>query len=139
MEEKIKELAETFDMKRSDGIYQLPKRDKRSSISLIRYADDFVILHESEEAIHQCQQVIAKWLEEMGLELKPSKTRLTHTFIPYQGEEKGFNFLGFYIRQYKAGKHRSGKDTKGNLLGNGVEEDTRKREINGFDRSIGIP
>lgn len=117
MEEKAKELSETFDMKRSDGKYQLPKRDKRSSISLIRYADDFVILHESEEAIHQCQQVIAEWLKEMGLELKPSKTRIAHSLNPYQGEEKGFNFLGFRIDQYKAGKCRSGKDTKGNRLG----------------------
>jgi RNA-directed DNA polymerase len=117
MEEKAKELSETFDMKRSGGKYQLPKRDKRSSISLIRYADDFVILHESEEAIHQCQQVIAEWLKEMGLELKSSKTRIAHSLNPYQGEEKGFNFLGFRIDQYKAGKCRSGKDTKGNRLG----------------------
>lgn len=117
MEEKIKELSETFDMKRSDGNYQLPKRDKRSSIALIRYADDFVILHESEEAIQQCHRVIANWLEEMGLELKPSKTRLAHTLNPYQGEEKGFKFLGFHISQYMAGKCRSGKDTKRNLLG----------------------
>jgi RNA-directed DNA polymerase len=44
MENRIKELAENFDMKRSDGKYQLPKRDKRDSVSIIRYADDFVIL-----------------------------------------------------------------------------------------------
>jgi hypothetical protein len=31
----------------------------------------------------------------MGLELKPSKTRLTHTLKKYEGEESGFDFLGF--------------------------------------------
>jgi hypothetical protein len=33
----------------------------------------------------------------MGLELKPSKTRLTHTLNKYENEEPGFNFLGFNI------------------------------------------
>ncbi len=43
LENRVKELAESFEMKRSDGKYQLPKRGKRDSISIIRYADDFVI------------------------------------------------------------------------------------------------
>ncbi|MDJ0594537.1 MAG: reverse transcriptase domain-containing protein [Pleurocapsa sp. MO_226.B13] len=117
MEKRVKELAETFDMKRTNGKHQLAKKDKRSSISLIRYADDFVILHESEEAIHQCLQSIAEWLREMGLELKPSKTRITHTLNPYRGEKEGFDFLGFHIKQFQAGKCVSGKDSKGRLLG----------------------
>ncbi len=37
MEEMIKELSESFDMKGSNGRYQLPKRDKRNSVSIIRY------------------------------------------------------------------------------------------------------
>ncbi|WP_246275767.1 group II intron reverse transcriptase [Brasilonema bromeliae] len=43
----------------------------------------------------------------MGLELKPSKTRLTHTLNKYESEEPGFNFLGFNIRQFKVGKYHS--------------------------------
>jgi RNA-directed DNA polymerase len=43
----------------------------------------------------------------MGLELKPSKTRLTHTLNKYDNEEPGFNFLGFNIRQLKVGKYHS--------------------------------
>jgi RNA-directed DNA polymerase len=116
MEERIKELSESFNMKNSKG-KQISKRDKRNSTNLIRYADDLVILHESEEAIHQCHQVITEWLKEMGLELKPSKTRIAHTLESYRGKEKGFDFLGFHIWQYKAGKCRSGKSSKGNLLG----------------------
>src|SRR5262249_3172937 len=46
---------------------------------LIRYADDFVVLHPDVEVVRQCQQVLSEWLREMGLELKPSKTRLGHT------------------------------------------------------------
>ena len=43
MEERIKDFADTIDMQRPDGT-QLSKRDKRKSLTLIRYADDFVIL-----------------------------------------------------------------------------------------------
>ncbi len=117
MEEMIKNLAESFDMKRTDGKYQLPKAHKRKSVSLIRYADDFVVIHESEEAIHQCQKAITLWLDELGLELKPSKTRIAHTLETYQGEKPGFEFLGFHIHQFKAGKCVSGKNTIGNTLG----------------------
>ncbi|MHC5763825.1 group II intron maturase-specific domain-containing protein, partial [Nostoc sp.] len=52
----------------------------------------------------------------MGLELKPSKTRLTHTLNKYGSEEPGFNFLGFNIRQFPAGKYKSGKSTNGDSL-----------------------
>ncbi|MEH2446189.1 MAG: group II intron reverse transcriptase/maturase [Nostoc sp.] len=74
---------------------------------LIRYADDFVILHEDLTVVQRCQQIISEWLHDMGLELKPSKTRLTHTLNKYREEEPGFNFLGFNIRQWKVGKYHS--------------------------------
>ncbi|WP_452039078.1 group II intron reverse transcriptase [Aetokthonos hydrillicola] len=41
------------------------------------------------------------------MELKPSKTRLTHTLHKYEYEEPGFNFLGFFIRQFTVGKYHS--------------------------------
>ena len=43
---------------------------------LERYADDFVILHENLEVIKDCQKLIENWLKDIGLELKPSKTRI---------------------------------------------------------------
>jgi RNA-directed DNA polymerase len=51
------------------------------------------------------------------LELKPSKTRLTHTLSEIEGEKPGFDFLGFNIRQFPKGKHQSGKNTQGEKLG----------------------
>lgn len=117
LENRIKELSESFDMKRSDGKYQLPKRDKRDSISIIRYADDFVIIHEDLTAVTRCKEIISQWLNGMGLELKPSKTRIAHTLHAHEGEKPGFNFLGYTIRQFPVGKYRTGKDSKGKLLG----------------------
>lgn len=73
---------------------------------LIRYADDFVILHEQLEAVQACQQAIVPWLAERGLALHPTKTRYTHTLYEYQGNV-GFDFLGFTVRQRRVGKNQS--------------------------------
>ena len=85
--------------------------------NLIRYADDFVILHEDITVVQGCQEIISDWLKDMGLELKPSKTRLAHTLNTVNQEKPGFNFLGFNIRQFSVGKYHSGKNTQGKLLG----------------------
>ncbi|NQZ64755.1 group II intron reverse transcriptase/maturase, partial [Crocosphaera sp.] len=80
---------------------------------IIRYADDFVVLHEDYDVILQCKNLIAQWLEKVGLELKPEKTSIRHTLksIKQDGKtvEPGFDFLGFNIRSYPGGKHHSGK------------------------------
>ncbi|WP_186376300.1 reverse transcriptase N-terminal domain-containing protein, partial [Hyella patelloides] len=41
MENAIKDIAGTFDVKRDNGIHQMSITDKRSSVNIIRYADDF--------------------------------------------------------------------------------------------------
>ena len=66
---------------------------RRRAPKLIRYADDFVVLHAEEVEVMKAQQLIAKWLQGIGLELKPSKTRLSHTLNESQGNV-GFTFLG---------------------------------------------
>jgi len=111
MEERIKQYAETLPVK---GLSKSRKRDK---VMLIRYADDFVILHEDITVVQRCREIISEWLKGMGLELKPSKTRLAHTLTEYKGEKPGIKFLGFDIRQFLAGKYRTGKNTNGKLLG----------------------
>jgi RNA-directed DNA polymerase len=75
-----------------------------------------VVLHEDITVVQRCQQIIADWLKDMGLELKPSKTRISNTLNEYQGNV-GFDFLGFNIRQYLISEKRSGKNSKGEPLG----------------------
>ena len=116
MENEMKSLAGSFDMKRTNG-YQKPLTAKEDSVSLIRYADDFLIFHEDINILNRCIKVITQWLNDMGLELKPSKTRIAHTLKHYKKEKPGFDFLGFNVRQYKAGKYTSGKNSKKKLLG----------------------
>jgi RNA-directed DNA polymerase len=83
---------------------------------LIRYADDFVILHELWVGVEHCQQVVQEWLRPTGLELHPQKTQVTHTLKAYEGRV-GFDFLGFTVRQLPGGKYRTGKNTNGQPLG----------------------
>ena len=95
MEERVKQYAETLKGNESKTI-------KRQSLSLIRYADDFVIIDKDVNVIQECQKIIANWLSDIGLELKPSKTRLTHTLDKHDGNV-GFEFLEFHIQQHKVG------------------------------------
>lgn len=66
---------------------------------VIRYADDFVVLHAERSIVEQCRDTVAEFLKPMGLELHPSKTKIRHTQDTLDAESKpGFNFLGFYFR-----------------------------------------
>lgn len=85
--------------------------------TLIRYADDFVILHTDLTKIQQAQARVSQWLADMGLLLSPTKTKVRHTLDPHEGESPGFDFLGFQIRQYRVGKYHTGKSTNGTPLG----------------------
>jgi RNA-directed DNA polymerase len=84
--------------------------------TVIRYADDLVVCHPDLEIIQQCQHRLQQWLQPLGLELKPSKTRIRHTLKPMEGET-GFDFLGFTIRQFPVGKYHTGTNSQGHPLG----------------------
>jgi RNA-directed DNA polymerase len=83
---------------------------------VVRYADDFVVLHRNLEVIRESRVAAQAWLKEMGLELKPSKTRVAHTLEEQDGVA-GFDFLGFNVRQYPVGKYHTGSNTVGEPLG----------------------
>ncbi|MHC5826508.1 MAG: reverse transcriptase/maturase family protein, partial [Nostoc sp.] len=95
------------------------KRENRDNLGFIRYADDFVVLHKDKAVVQRCREIISEWLAGIGLELKPEKTRLTHTFNHELSEDgkAGFDFLGHHIQQYPAGKYRSNINAQGIILG----------------------
>jgi len=66
----------------------------RGQIRIIRYADDFVVMHENKKVIEDSKLIIASWLKERGLELSEEKTKIVHS-------TEGFNFLGFNCRHYE--------------------------------------
>jgi RNA-directed DNA polymerase len=109
LENHLNEFAKTIDMRRPDGRRQEGWQMKVQSLNFVRYADDFVLMHRDKKVILDGKKVIEEWLSDIGLELKPSKTRIAHTLIPEESEdgEAGFDFLGFHIQQFKVGYHSS--------------------------------
>jgi RNA-directed DNA polymerase len=63
--------------------------------AVVRYADDFVVLCETEADAQVAQHTLQSWLAERGLSLSPQKTRIVHL-------QQGFDFLGCNIRHYPA-------------------------------------
>ena len=71
---------------------------------IVRYADDFVIIHVSLAVIIECQKMVNEWLAEIGLQIHPEKTRIVHTLNEHDGQPAGFDFLGVNFRQFHMGK-----------------------------------
>jgi len=101
-----------------------PHRRHDGGAKVVRYADDFVVLHASRDVVESLKPQIEAWLRGMGLELKPSQTRITHTLRPLPAAEAvggalgtagavaevaGFDFLGFTVRQQPVGKTHTGR------------------------------
>lgn len=90
-----------------------------SAPTLLRYADDLIVLCDELAVVQRCRELISEWLKGIGLELKPEKTRLTHTLYPELSEDgiAGFDFLGHHIQQFPAGKYRSTRNQRGHITG----------------------
>jgi len=81
-----------------------------------RFLRDFPVDRPRAVASPYAQVVIAEWLKTMGLELKPSKTRIGHT-LREVGGRVGFDFLGFTVRQFPAGATKTQCTSHGQPLG----------------------
>ena len=65
------------------------KRAKQQSLAIIRYADDFILIHKNRGIIEEAKEEIAQWLKDgPQLELSETKTSIKNS-------NEGFNFLGF--------------------------------------------
>jgi RNA-directed DNA polymerase len=65
---------------------------KASGIEMVRYADDFVLLCDSEAAARDALVLVQQWTAAAGLTLHPDKTRIVDTTQP-----GGFDFLGYHF------------------------------------------
>ncbi len=79
-----------------------------ASCSLVRYADDFVMVFETQRDALRVYRALPKRLARFGLQLSPAKTRLLHFPRPWgkDGGNDTFDFLGF---THHWAKSRSGK------------------------------
>jgi len=88
-------------LKRAAKPFHWGSQKTKETLQVIRYADDFVVIHKDLSVVKEAEEYIATWLGRMGLQLKPEKTRTVHSLLRHEGNEPGFNFLGFHCRQYR--------------------------------------
>ena len=74
-------------------LHELDWRLVRGRWTLVRYADDFIVLTRSEEQAKQAYRVVGSILEKIHLRYEPSKTRITSF-------KEGFRFLGVDFDQH---------------------------------------
>ena len=84
-----------------------PKR-AMNMLHVIRYADDFVVMHENRAIVEKAKNFIINWLSNIGLKLSETKTKIVHSLTYVDGEKPGFDFLGFSVRQHKDFSRKSG-------------------------------
>ncbi len=61
---------------------------------MVRYADDFVLLCDSEEEAIEVLERVKEWMKGAGLTLHPEKTRIVNA-----AERGGFDFLGYHFER----------------------------------------
>jgi len=87
------------------SVLNLGRTSKIRQLAVVRYADDFVIIHPEAEAIERCRIALSDWLYPMGLELHSDKTRVVPALNSVSPKFE-FDFLGFTIKRYSIGKYR---------------------------------
>jgi len=70
--------------------------------TLVRYADDFVVLCPTQERAQQARDLAAETLAPLGLRLHPGKTRI----VCLRHGVEGFDFLGFHHRMVQSWKRK---------------------------------
>ena len=97
----------------------------RGKASMVRYADDAVIICEVKEDAERIYKVLGARFEKYGLKIHPEKTRLLDFTKPREGQKKGnssFTFLGFthYWTKSRKGKWMVGRKTDGKRLSRAI-------------------
>ena len=93
----------------------------RGKASMVRYADDAVIICELKEDAERIYKVLGLRFEKYGLKIHPEKTRLLDFKKPRDGQGKGnssFTFLGFthYWTKSRKGNWMVGRKTASKRL-----------------------
>lgn len=66
------------------------KSAKMKALSVIRYADDFLLIHTNKEILHKCITFTKTWLQKIGLEINEEKSSI-------KDSRQGVHFLGHQI------------------------------------------
>jgi group II intron reverse transcriptase/maturase len=104
-----------------DWFVKIVKPRMKGKASMVRYADDAIIMCELKEDAERIYKVLGLRFEKYGLKIHPEKTKLLDFSKPKDGQGKGnskFIFLGFthYWTKSRKGKWIVGRKTDSNKL-----------------------
>ena len=88
-----------------------------------------MLLCEDRATVERLRTETDNWLAGLGLRLKANKTSIRHTLEARDGQPAGFDFLGFNVRQYRAGQYRTPTPGRGHqtLIKPSAKAQTRHR------------
>jgi RNA-directed DNA polymerase len=90
LEEHLLTFVSSRDFPKPHPLAARGTRAKRTALGVIRYADDFVLIHRNPEIMEKVIKETTRWLANVGLEISVEKTKLRMA-------SQSFNFLGFQI------------------------------------------
>ncbi len=91
----------------------------RAGKEMVRYADDFVVLCQSEAEAQEVLESLRRWVAAAGLTLHPTKTRIVDA-----SQRGGFDFLGYHFKR----GHRWPRKKSLDKLRATIREKTRRRD-----------
>lgn len=95
------------------------RRAKAAALGIVRYADDFVIIHRNKDILDRVISATKVWLTNVGLEISEEKSRVRLA-------SQSFKFLGFQFTSIKQGSHYRTKIVPDNENIRRVTDKTRK-------------
>jgi RNA-directed DNA polymerase len=109
-------------------LHELDKTLMQQGYNMVRYADDFVVLCDSEAKAEEALNQIRHWVESRDLILHPEKTHIGNCMIKGQG----FEFLGY---RFEAGKRLVRKKSL-KALKDKIRNKTRRSRGDSMERII---
>jgi RNA-directed DNA polymerase len=105
----------------------LDQQMARQGREMVRYADDFVILCESQQEATEVLAQLRQWTAAAGLTLHPVKTRMVDA-----SQKGGFEFLGYHFER----GHRWPRQKSKDKFRETIRQKTRKRDARPMNRII---
>lgn len=93
-----------------------------AGVEMVRYADDFVLLCQSQEQAQAALESVRQWMENAGLSLHPDKTHIVSM------DENGsyFEFLGYRFKRHKDRDYRFPRPKSEKKLREAIRAKTRR-------------
>jgi RNA-directed DNA polymerase len=109
-------------------LHELDVKLRQGGWRLVRYADDFVVLCDTQPQAEAALEAIGRWTVEVGLTLHPDKTKAGNCLLPGHG----FDFLGY---RFEAGRRHVRKKSL-QALRDRLRERTRRANGNSLSRIV---